>query len=154
MIKKTSDEVGFLKDLKALLRKYTQAMSLPVEKQDNTLYARSNVNERFAVNDRDNTSDLPTATVSIMTLLTRLIDLEERVRVAEKRGEVLPIAELGQVIRDARKRQELTVEDLADLAGVGSGTITKVEKGSFQVQVPKLVQITEALGLELLVSSR
>ncbi|WP_165603378.1 MULTISPECIES: helix-turn-helix domain-containing protein [unclassified Halomonas] len=89
-----------------------------------------------------------------MGLLSHLVDLENRVRVAESRGELRPLSSVGQVINEARTRQKLTVEALADLAGVGTVTIHKVEKGSLQVQVPKLVQIAEALGLELLVSAR
>lgn len=89
-----------------------------------------------------------------MGLLAHLVDLEQRIQKAEQQGDLVPLTHLGEVIRAARKRQGLTVEALADLAEVGPVTIHKLEKGSLQVQAPKLMQVAEALGLELLVTAR
>jgi ribosome-binding protein aMBF1 (putative translation factor) len=90
----------------------------------------------------------------VLALLTHLVDLEQRVRESERRGELKPVSDVGEVIRQARKRQGLTAEALAELADVGVGTLHKVESGNLTLQAPKLIQITQALGLELLVSTR
>lgn len=110
--------------------------------------------ERTFDDNKMRESDSPSAAESVMGLLTHLVDLEQKARQAEQRGELRPLSDIGLAVREARKRQGLTVETLADLAGVGPVTIHKVEKGSIQVQAQKLVQIAEALGLELLVSVR
>ncbi|MBT2773224.1 helix-turn-helix domain-containing protein [Halomonas sp. ISL-60] len=147
----TKDEAGFLEDLNRLLNKHFREEPFADNKRDVKRYSKSQFS---TVAKPKQGADLPTATASLMGLLSHLVDLENRVRVAESRGELRPLSSVGQVINEARTRQKLTVEALADLAGVGTVTIHKVEKGSLQVQVPKLVQIAEALGLELLVSAR
>lgn len=96
----------------------------------------------------------PSVSESLLGLLAHLVDLEHRIQKAEQHGDLVPLSHFGEVIRAARKRQGLTVEALADLAGVGPVTVHKLEKGSLQVQVPKLTQVAEALGLDLLVTAR
>lgn len=142
----TKIESGFLKDLNHILKKYAKTQRV----ESITAHGRLNEAQTAALKDHS----LPTAAESILSLLTHLVELENKSRLAEKRGELIPLAEVGRIIHETRKRQKLTVEALADLAGVGTVTIHKVEKGSIQVQAPKLIQIAEALGLELLVSSR
>lgn len=145
------DEAGFLEDLNRLLKKHSREELFADNKRDVKRYSKT---QDSTIAKPQQGANLPTATASLMGLLSHLVDLENRVRVAESRGELRPLSSVGQVIHAARTRQKLTVEALADLAGVGTVTIHKVEKGSLQVQAPKLVQIAEALGLELLVSAR
>ncbi|MEX2320960.1 MAG: helix-turn-helix domain-containing protein, partial [Saccharospirillum sp.] len=68
--------------------------------------------------------------------------------------ELAPFGEIGRVVREARKRQELTIEDLAELADVGVSTIIKVENGKNQVQATSLIKVAQTLGLDLLVGIR
>lgn len=142
----TKIESDFLKDLNRILKKYAKTQRV----KSGVAYGHSDETQPAALQDHS----LPTAAESILSLLTHLAELENKSRLAEKRGELIPLAEVGRIIHVSRKRQKLTVEALADLAGVGTVTIHKVEKGSIHVQAPKLIQIAEALGLELLVSSQ
>lgn len=142
----TKVESGFLKDLNHILKKYAKTQRA----ESIAAHGRLNETQPAALKDHS----LPTAAESILNLLTHLAELENKSRLAEKRGELIPLAEVGRIIHETRKRQKLTVEALAGLAGVGTVTIHKVEKGSIQVQAPKLIQIAEAVGLELLASSQ
>lgn len=143
-------ESGFLKDLNDILKKHTRTTGIGSSHPHN----RKGEQHPAAYTKSKQESSLQTAAESIFSLLSHLVELEHKSRLAESRGELRPLYEIGQVIHDARKRQRLTVEALADLAGVGTVTIHKIEKGSLQLQIPKVLRVAEALGLELLVSTR
>lgn len=62
--------------------------------------------------------------------------------------------EIGQQIRDERKRRKLSQADLAKLLGMSRTTISQIETGTVQdIGVRKLIRILEVLGLELRVRS-
>lgn len=143
-------ESGLLKDLNDLLKKHTKTTGIG----SSDPHSRQSEENAAANTKYRHEPTLQTAAESIFSLLSHLVELEHKSRLAESRGELRPLYEIGQVIHDARKRQRLTVETLADLAGVGTVTIHKIEKGSLQLQIPKVLQVAEALGLELLVSTR
>lgn len=96
----------------------------------------------------------PGVAESLLAIIGRLVELEQRLADSQSYGELVPVSEIGRVVRDARKRQELTIEDLADLSGVGVSTIIKVENGKNQVQATSLIKVARALGLDLLVGTR
>ena len=57
--------------------------------------------------------------------------------------------ELGNVIRDARKRTELDQETTADLIGVGPRFLSEVERGKPSARLGLVLKVLERLGLEV-----
>ena len=54
--------------------------------------------------------------------------------------------ELGNAIRDARKKANLTQAELAFAAGVGLRFISELEGGKPTAQIGKIMQVLAALG--------
>lgn len=63
-----------------------------------------------------------------------------------------PAQGIGKDIRDARKDQDLTQEELAELAGVSRPTIARVETGS-NISTGTLEKVAKALGKRLRISA-
>ena len=63
-------------------------------------------------------------------------------------------AELGAIIRERRKRLALTQIDLAGLANSGNRFIVEVENGKPTVQLQKVLELMQLLGLELVVRGK
>ena len=63
-------------------------------------------------------------------------------------------ADLGAVIRDRRKQLALTQLDLAGLANSGNRFIVEVENGKPTVQLQKVLDLVQLLGLELVVRAK
>ena len=148
MARKMKDSsASLLEDLNQVLQKHSLAQRSRYKSYENTSSIKST---QYRVEG----NHVPSAADSIRGLLTHLVDLDNRVREAEKYGDLRPMDELGAVIRSAREKQGLTIEGLAELADVGQVTVHKLEKGSLNVQAPKLVQVIDALGLELMVTAR
>lgn len=61
---------------------------------------------------------------------------------------------LGRLIRDERKAQGLTQEQLAGLTGVGVRFVRELEAGKESCQLGRALQVTAGLGLSVSVSSR
>lgn len=57
--------------------------------------------------------------------------------------------DLGQTVRDARKRQKLTQEDLAGITGTGRRFIVELEHGKETSQLGKVLHVLSALGISL-----
>ncbi len=62
--------------------------------------------------------------------------------------------ELGAVIRDQRKRFSLTQLDLAGLGNTGNRFIVDLENGKPTVQLQKVLDLMDLLGLEVLVRTK
>lgn len=62
------------------------------------------------------------------------------------RGTERHLAQMGQQIRDARVRRNLTAEELALKAGVSLSTIWAIEKGSASVSIGRIAAVLHALG--------
>jgi y4mF family transcriptional regulator len=62
--------------------------------------------------------------------------------------------ELGNVIRQARKRTELDQETTADLIGVGPRFLSEVERGKPSARLALVLKVLERLGLEVWVTPR
>lgn len=60
-------------------------------------------------------------------------------------------AELGALVRLARKAQNIRQDDAAGSIGVSENFLGKVERGSETVQWGKLFQVLDGLGLRLIV---
>ena len=56
---------------------------------------------------------------------------------------------LGQLIRDTRKSEKITQQELAQRVGKDKSYISKVEKGLIEPGVGTFYQIIESLGLRL-----
>jgi HTH-type transcriptional regulator / antitoxin HipB len=62
----------------------------------------------------------------------------------------MEICELGEVVRDARRKHGFTQGQLADLAGVGRNTISAIENGTYEdLGIRKIERICTVLHLEL-----
>lgn len=67
---------------------------------------------------------------------------------------VKSVRELGSLIRQVRKSQRLTQEDLSGLAGFGNRFIIDLERGKETVQAQKVIDLLGLLGLELVIRKR
>lgn len=63
-------------------------------------------------------------------------------------------AELGAVIREQRKRLVLKQLDLAGLGNTGNRFIVDLENGKPTVQLQKVLDVMDLLGLELVVRAK
>ena len=62
---------------------------------------------------------------------------------------ILSTLTLGQVVREARKRQGLRQDELAGAANVGVRFIVDLEGGKSTAQLGKALAVLQALGLRL-----
>ena len=62
--------------------------------------------------------------------------------------------ELGALIRERRKRLDLTQLDLAGLGNTGNRFIVDLESGKPTVQLQKALDLMDLLGLELVVRAK
>lgn len=60
-------------------------------------------------------------------------------------------ADLGAIIRQARKAAGLRQDELAASAGVGLRFVVELERGKPTVQLDKILQVLTALGLRIAV---
>ena len=56
---------------------------------------------------------------------------------------------IGNVIQVLRVQQGLTVDELANKAGVGSSLLARVELGKFNVRLDVLSSVAEAMGYKV-----
>lgn len=61
---------------------------------------------------------------------------------------------IGALVRNTRKKQGLTQVELANLAQVGPRFIGELEKGKETLAFAKVLQVFNALGIELTVKPR
>ena len=59
---------------------------------------------------------------------------------------------IGNAIKERRKMLKITQRTLAELAGVGINTLTKIERNEGNPSLDVLERILDTLGLELRVS--
>ena len=63
-------------------------------------------------------------------------------------------AELGDAVRQARRRKKLEQTELAFLANVGVRTISQIENGKPTTRLDVLVRVLDALALDLRATER
>lgn len=61
---------------------------------------------------------------------------------------------LGKVIKDVRKNQGMTQQDLADNTGTSAKFISDVERGKETVQIDKVFDLIRALNLKIYVTDK
>ena len=59
------------------------------------------------------------------------------------------MSKIGQQIKDSRKSLKVTQRQLAELAGIGINTLTKIERGEANPSLSILNKVLDTLGLEL-----
>lgn len=55
--------------------------------------------------------------------------------------------DLGRIVREARKVQKLSQDDLAGMAGTGRRFIVDLEKGKRTLQLGKVLRVLATLGV-------
>lgn len=66
------------------------------------------------------------------------------------RSESDALLEIGQLLKAARKAQQLTQEQVAEMAGISRPRYREIETGSSAARTTTLINIARALGLELM----
>lgn len=69
-------------------------------------------------------------------------------------GNISNPEQLGTLIRQVRKRQGITQEDLSALVGVGPRLIGEIERGKPTAEIGKVFQLLAGLGLVISISPR
>ncbi len=64
-------------------------------------------------------------------------------------GKIVSTQDIGEIVRNTRKKQGTTQSEFASLCGVGVRFISELENGKPTVQVDKLLQVLKCLGLEM-----
>lgn len=67
---------------------------------------------------------------------------------------ITSVHEIGKLIRQTRKSQKMTQEDISGLAGLGSRFIIDLEHGKETVQAQKVIDVLKLLGLEIIIRKR
>ncbi len=57
--------------------------------------------------------------------------------------------DLGRIVRNVRKLQKLSQDDLAGMAGTGRRFIVDLEKGKQTVQFGKVLRVLRTLGISV-----
>lgn len=63
-------------------------------------------------------------------------------------------SDLGNVVRETRKKAQLAQDSTADLVGVGPRFLGELERGKPSVRLALVLTVLERLGLEVWVSPR
>jgi y4mF family transcriptional regulator len=69
-------------------------------------------------------------------------------------GRIFDPRQLGSLIRQVRKAQGITQEDLSALAGVGPRLIGEIERGKSTAEIGKVFQLLASLGLAISIQPR
>jgi y4mF family transcriptional regulator len=62
--------------------------------------------------------------------------------------------QLGALLRQVRKRQGITQEDLSAIASIGPRLIGEIERGKPTAEIGKVFHLLASLGLEIVVQTR
>lgn len=62
--------------------------------------------------------------------------------------------DLGQLVREYRVAQKMTQADILGLANTGNRFIVELENGKTTVQFQKVLDVLDALGLELAIQKK
>ena len=81
-------------------------------------------------------------------------EAEKQASLAEMVPNLMPVDNVGALIRLERKKQKLTLHDLCSLSDVSYSTLSKLEKGNPSARLNVLNRVLNALGLKLWVGSQ
>jgi y4mF family transcriptional regulator len=74
--------------------------------------------------------------------------------VIETNVKIGAVSDLGDYIKDVRSSQGLTQSDISGLANTGNRFIIELENGKETVQLNKVLDVLNVLGLELTVARK
>lgn len=63
--------------------------------------------------------------------------------------EIKDVADLGRIVKETRKSQQLTQTDLAISAQVGVRFVVELENGKETAQLGKVIRVCRMLGLKI-----
>lgn len=63
-------------------------------------------------------------------------------------------SDLGNLVREFRESQKMTQADILGLANTGNRFIVELENGKPTVQFQKVLDVLDALGLEILIQKK
>ena len=69
-------------------------------------------------------------------------------------GKISNPEQLGILLRQTRKEQRISQEDLSTLAGIGPRLIGEIERGKATAEIGKVLHLLASLGLEVIVQPR
>lgn len=72
----------------------------------------------------------------------------------EDQGRCLTTADIGKMIRAKRRANSLTQIEFAAMCGVGVRFVSELENGKPSVEMSKVLQVLQGLGMELFIKSR
>jgi y4mF family transcriptional regulator len=58
---------------------------------------------------------------------------------------------IGLIIKQRRKNLSVTQKEVAELAGIGINTLTKIERGEANPSLDVLQKVLDTLGLEMVI---
>ena len=64
------------------------------------------------------------------------------------------VKQIGEIIREERKRQKILQQDLADLSGVSSHFLSNLENGKPTTELQKVLHVLRNLGIEVQLKTR
>lgn len=67
---------------------------------------------------------------------------------------ILSATELGSLIRQRREVLEIRQGDLASIAGVDQGNLSKIERGTARATLDTYLRLCQALGVDLIAEPR
>lgn len=65
--------------------------------------------------------------------------------------QTINMKEIGNIIRDKRKSQNLTLEELSGLANVGIRFLSELENGKETASMGKVLHVMQTLGLQIII---
>lgn len=63
--------------------------------------------------------------------------------------QIKTMEDIAKIVKDERKRQKITQEDLAGIAGVSHRFIINIEKGKTSSPISRVLGVLECLGIKL-----
>lgn len=67
---------------------------------------------------------------------------------------ITTVEDIGRVAKAVRKSQDLTQLDVAGLSSLGNRFVVEMEKGKPTIQMQKVLEVLNLLGLELVVKKK
>lgn len=77
------------------------------------------------------------------------LEARKQASLSEQVGNLRPVDRVGELIRNERKNQGQTLQELSELSGVAYATLSKIENGDTAVHLSSLSKVLTALGLKL-----
>jgi len=61
---------------------------------------------------------------------------------------------LGKLLRNKRKSQEMTIDDISMFTGLSSRFISEVERGKPTAEIGKILQLMQTVGIDFFADDR